>query len=120
VNPLVHLELHTGDRAAASAFYARLLDWRSARIDVRSGSYVALDVGRPALGGGVVGCGVRAARWLPYAQVACIEEATMTARRLGATVLLAPRECATGWRSVVATPAGGELALWQPGDGGDR
>ena len=32
---------------------------------------------------------------------------------LGARVLLEPREGPTGWRSVVATPAGGELALWR-------
>jgi predicted enzyme related to lactoylglutathione lyase len=29
-------------------------------------------------------------------------------------VLLAPREGPTGWRSVVATPEGGEIAFWQP------
>jgi hypothetical protein len=28
-------------------------------------------------------------------------------------VLLAPREGPAGWRSVLATPAGGEIALWQ-------
>jgi predicted enzyme related to lactoylglutathione lyase len=33
---------------------------------------------------------------------------------LGARVMLAPREGPVGWRSVSATPAGGELALWQP------
>ena len=34
--------------------------------------------------------------------------------RLGASVLLEPREGPAGWRSVVATPAGGEIAFWQP------
>jgi len=29
-------------------------------------------------------------------------------------VLLEPREGPAGWRSVVATEAGGELAMWQP------
>jgi hypothetical protein len=28
-------------------------------------------------------------------------------------VLLEPREGPAGWRSVVATPAGGEIAFWQ-------
>jgi hypothetical protein len=32
---------------------------------------------------------------------------------LGAGVLLPPREGPAGWRSVVATPAGGEIAFWQ-------
>jgi predicted enzyme related to lactoylglutathione lyase len=35
------------------------------------------------------------------------------ARALGAAVLLEPREGPSGWRSVIATPAAGELALWQ-------
>jgi len=39
---------------------------------------------------------------------------TERARLLGATVLLEPREGPAGWRSVVAAPAGAELALWQP------
>jgi hypothetical protein len=29
-------------------------------------------------------------------------------------VLLEPREGPAGWRSVVAAPAAGEIALWQP------
>jgi hypothetical protein len=33
---------------------------------------------------------------------------------LGAAVLLEPREGPAGWRSVVAAPGAGELALWQP------
>jgi predicted enzyme related to lactoylglutathione lyase len=41
-------------------------------------------------------------------------EAAARARELGATVLLEPREGPAGWRGVVAAPAAGELALWQP------
>jgi predicted enzyme related to lactoylglutathione lyase len=39
---------------------------------------------------------------------------TDRARRLGASVLLEPREGPVGWRSVVATPEAGEIAFWQP------
>jgi hypothetical protein len=28
--------------------------------------------------------------------------------------MLSPREGPAGWRSVVSTPAAGEIALWQP------
>jgi predicted enzyme related to lactoylglutathione lyase len=52
--------------------------------------------------------------WLPYVEVADINDTHDQARRLGATVLLTPREGPMGWRSVVATPAAGEIALWQP------
>jgi predicted enzyme related to lactoylglutathione lyase len=51
--------------------------------------------------------------WLPYVEVAEISGATEQARELGAGVLLEPREGPAGWRSVVATPAGGEIAFWQ-------
>jgi uncharacterized protein len=108
--PLVHLELHTPDRAAARSLYRELLGWRAATV---AGSYVALDLGGD-VGGGIVECGTERSTWLPYAQVDDVAAITATARRLGAKVLLEPREGPAGWRSVVATPAGGELAIWQP------
>jgi predicted enzyme related to lactoylglutathione lyase len=110
--PVVHLELHTGDLSRARDFYAQLCDWRPDRIDTRHGSYLALELGGD-FGGGIVECATRRPAWLPYAEVACVEEVTERAGRLGARVLLAPREGPAGWRSVVATPAGGEIAFWQ-------
>lgn len=112
-NPVVHLELHTGDRSSARAFYAGLCGWRSQRIEAGGGSYLALDLGR-GFGGGIVECGAGGPLWLPYVGVAEIDAATERARELGARVLLEPREGAAGWRSVVSTPAGGEVAFWQP------
>jgi predicted enzyme related to lactoylglutathione lyase len=109
---VVHLELHTGDRRRASAFYSQLLYWREVQIDTASGSYHALELGTD-LGGGIVECCTRGARWLPYVEVDHINEATDCARELGAAVLLAPREGPAGWRSVIATPEAGEIALWQ-------
>jgi len=112
-NPVVHLELHTGDLSGATAFYSRLLRWRSERIDVGSGSYLALELGG-GFGGGIVECGTRRPVWLPYVEVDRVDEHTEHARRLGASVLLEPREGPAGWRSVVAAPAAGEIAFWQP------
>jgi predicted enzyme related to lactoylglutathione lyase len=112
-NPVVHLELHTGDLSHASAFYAQLCGWRPQRIDTRSGSYHALGLGG-GFGGGIVECGTPRPLWLPYVEVDRIDAATHRARGLGASVLLGPREGPAGWRSVVATPEGGEIALWQP------
>jgi predicted enzyme related to lactoylglutathione lyase len=111
--PVVHLELHTGDLAGARAFYAGLCGWRPERITVPSGSYLALEMGGE-LGGGIVECDARRPLWLPYVEVANVAEATERARRLGATVVLDPREGPAGWRGVVAAPAAGELAFWQP------
>lgn len=112
-NPVVHLELHTGDMARARDFYAQLCGWRPERIDAGGGSYLALELGR-RFGGGIVECGTRRPLWLPYVEVPEIHEATERARELGATVLLEPREGPAGWRSVVAALAGAELAFWQP------
>jgi uncharacterized protein len=110
--PIVHLELHTPDQAAASAFYARLLGWRPELFETVCGSYLALGLGG-GLDGGIVECGIRRPLWLPYVEVEQADEQTERARRLGARVLLEPREGPAGWRSVVSTPEGGEIAFWQ-------
>jgi predicted enzyme related to lactoylglutathione lyase len=110
---VVHLELHTPNLGEACAFYADLLGWRPQRVASAGSSYHALELGA-GLGGGVVECGTERALWLPYVEVASVAAETERARALGAAVMLAPREGPVGWRSVVASPAGGELALWQP------
>ncbi len=109
---LAHLELHTGDQAGASAFYSRLLRWRPERLVAESGSYLTLDLGG-VVGGGIVECGTRRPLWLPYVEVDQVGELTERARQLGAAVLLAPCEGPAGWRSVVSSPEGGEIAFWE-------
>ena len=113
MKPVVHLELHTGSREGARAFYAELFGWREEHVEAGRRSYLALELGR-GLGGGIVECATDRALWLPYVEVPEISAATDVARASGATVLLDAREGPTGWRSVVATPAAGEIALWQP------
>jgi predicted enzyme related to lactoylglutathione lyase len=115
--PVVHLELHTGDLRDAQALYAQLCGWRAERIDTGPCSYLALEMGG-GIGGGIVECETRRPVWLPYVEVADLGAVTERARGLGASVLLEPREGPTGWRSVVAAPAGGEMAFWQPKERG--
>jgi predicted enzyme related to lactoylglutathione lyase len=110
--PLAHLELHTPDGAAACAFVAELLGWRPELIEAIERSYLALDLGGGP-SGGIVECGTERALWLPYASVPDIAEATERAGELGAEVKLEAREGPSGWRSVVAAPDVGEIALWQ-------
>jgi len=112
-NPVVHLELRTGNLARAYAFYARLFGWRAQTIHLGSGSYLGLELGT-RIEGGVVECEIALAQWLPYVEVAEIHDATERAVLLGAGVILEPREGPAGWRSVVEAPAAGEIALWQP------
>ena len=111
--PVVHLELHTGDLPGACAFYAGLFGWRADTLRVGARSYQALEMG-DGIEGGVVECATRRALWLPYVEVADIARSTARARALGAAVPLEPREGPVGWRSVVASPDGAEIALWQP------
>ncbi|HEX2358772.1 MAG TPA: VOC family protein [Solirubrobacterales bacterium] len=111
--PVVHLELHSANMARASAFYAVVCGWRPERIQTCSSSYLALEMGA-GLGGGIVECETDRALWLPYVEVDEVRAATERARALGASVLLEPREGPAGWRSVVASDAGAEVAFWQP------
>ena len=111
--PVVHLELHTGDLPDARDFYAALFGWRSERIDTAHGSYEALELGGK-IGGGLVECGVERPLWIPYVEVDRVQPAVARALALGATVLLESREGPAGWRSVIATASGAQVALWQP------
>jgi predicted enzyme related to lactoylglutathione lyase len=112
-NPVIHLELHTADSSRACSLYAELCGWSPHRIQVGSGSYLGLELG-PRVSGGIVERETPRPLWLPYVAVSEIAETTERARELGASVLLEPREGAAGWRSVVASPAGAEVAFWQP------
>jgi hypothetical protein len=110
-SPLVHLELHTPNLGRACAFYSELLEWHPRRVRLNDAVYQSLNLG--AVSGGVVECGTARALWLPYIEVGSVSVATERAVSLGASVLLAPREGPAGWRSVVNTPDGGEIALWR-------
>jgi uncharacterized protein len=112
-NPVVHLELHTGDLAGACEFYEGVCGWRARRVGAAGRTYLALELG-DGVGGGVVECETPRGLWLPYVEVPEVRGATDRARERGARVLLEPREGPAGWRSVVAAPAGGEIAFWQP------
>ena len=111
-NPVVHLELHTGNLAGAWDLYARLCGWRTERVEAAGREYHAIAWGGAISGGGVE-CGAGRPLWLPYVEVADVHAMTERARRLGARVLLEPREGPAGWRSVVEVPHGAEIAFWQ-------
>ena len=111
-NPVVHLELHTGNLARGCEFYLDAFGWRTERLEAGRAKYQALDWGG-ALGGGVVECETSRSLWLPYVEVAEIGKATEQAADAGATVIFGPREGPAGWRSIVSVPDGAEIALWQ-------
>jgi predicted enzyme related to lactoylglutathione lyase len=108
---VVHLELHTPDLGRACEFYGGLLGWRPRRIRAADATYHWLDLGT-GIGGGVQECGTKRELWLPYVEVGSVAKATARAVELGGSTMLAPREGPAGWRSVVRTPTGGEIAFW--------
>jgi predicted enzyme related to lactoylglutathione lyase len=112
-NPVVHLELRTGNLACACAFYAELFGWQPERVHTRAGDYTALTLGG-GIQGGVVEHEAQCAYWLPYIEVADVTEVAAAAELLGASTLLPSREGPAGWRSVIAAPDGGIVAIWEP------
>jgi uncharacterized protein len=112
-NPVVHLELRTGNLPRACAFYTELFGWQAETLHANGRSYLVLELSE-GIQGGAVEHETERALWLPYVEVADIAEVTERARSLGAAVLLEPREGPAGWRSRIAPPAGAEVALWQP------
>jgi len=112
-HPVVHLELRTGDRALAADKLERICGWGGEEISATGGTYHALALGGE-LDGGIVECRTRRPLWLPYVEVPDIREATEGARANGARVVIGPREGPAGLRAIVAVPAGGEIAFWQP------
>ncbi|CAI7978031.1 VOC family protein [Frankia sp. Hr75.2] len=109
--PVVHLELHTPDLDRATSFYLRLLGWHPQVVETGNSPYVSVDVG---MSGGIVECGTAQPLWIPYVEVTDVARATARACALGASILLAPREGPTGWRSVMTSYASGQIAFWQP------
>jgi predicted enzyme related to lactoylglutathione lyase len=110
--PVVHMELLTGELARACVFYTQLFGWRAECVDVGNGSYQVLEPG-DGIGAGVVQGHTARPIWLPYVEVPDIAESTERARELGACVPVNAREGPAGWRSVVAAPCGAPIALWQ-------
>ena len=82
-DPVVHLELHTGNRHRASDFYTRLFGWYAETVEVGRCTYVSLKLG-DGIDGGVVEHDGEGSLWLPYVEVADVVEVTERACGLGA------------------------------------
>jgi predicted enzyme related to lactoylglutathione lyase len=111
-DPIVHLELHTRNVVRACDFYRAVFAWRAERIHVGTRSYLALGWG-DAIEVGVVE-GASEPVWLPYVEVADIDDAVRRARVVGAEITLPATEGPAGWRGVVATADTAAIGLWQP------
>jgi uncharacterized protein len=113
LDPVVHLELNTGNLARASDFYTRVFGWSAETVEVGQRSYLSLKLG-DGIDGGIVEHDGEGSLWLPYVEVTDLMDVIERARALGAAMILEPREGPIGWRSILAVPSGARIALWQP------
>ncbi|MFF5448091.1 VOC family protein [Streptomyces sp. NPDC012888] len=92
-NTLCWAELHTGDTAAAIAFYRTLFGWRSQPMDAPGMTYEVLSVGEGDQQDGSFG-GVAPlqdsdeTRWVPYFAVADVDAVTTAVTGAGGSVLM--------------------------------
>jgi hypothetical protein len=111
-NPVVHLELHTGTwHVPSPSIRGCAAGGRSASLLGPSPTSRSNSIERSAAASSNAGCERPA--WLPYVEVARIDDSTDRARALGGS-RAAPREGPRGWRSFVAAPDIAEIAIWQP------
>src|SRR2546423_13026408 len=83
-NPVVHLELHTGNLPRACALYEQLCRWRPEQVDAGCGSYLALEMG-DGIGGGGGECRTQRPLLLPHVEVPQISDVRARDPRLAAS-----------------------------------
>ncbi|MER8182520.1 VOC family protein [Kitasatospora sp. NPDC094015] len=111
-------ELHTGDRAAATAFYRTLFGWRSQEVEVPGMTYLTLSTAegdqQEASFGGVASLedGHGRSHWLPYFEVADVDGVvTRTTAGGGSVVMAATDAPGIGRMAWLADPAGARFAV---------
>ena len=70
-------------------------------------------IGTPEPWAGIVG-GTSDAGWVPYVQVADVDDATKKATQLGARVVREKTAGPAGVYTTIEDPSGAQVALWQP------
>jgi predicted enzyme related to lactoylglutathione lyase len=113
-------ELATSDQEAAKKFYGGLFDWTAHDSPMGPGSYYTIF----QLGGRRVGAAYTLMpdqteqgvppHWGTYVAVVNVDEMTVKAKTLGATVLAEPMDVAEhGRMAVLRDPTGAAISLWQ-------
>jgi predicted enzyme related to lactoylglutathione lyase len=113
-HPFCHLELNTGDLAAAKSFYGEMFGWTF--NDVQMGPDMVYSLFKPETGpgGGMMSMPNIPTAWLAYVAVDEINDATHKAVSLGAKVVNGPIEVpGQGWMTVLIDPTGAPIALWE-------
>ena len=115
-NPFVHMELSTGDVAAAKKFYKKVFDWKLNTLGAEMGHYTLVDTGSKTVGGGIAAKMMpeQPTAWLPYAEVDSVKKTIAKAQKAGARVVLPFQEIgAMGAIGVFVDPTGASFGVWQ-------
>jgi predicted enzyme related to lactoylglutathione lyase len=115
-HPFVYAELHTTHPAAAKRFYTDLFGWSVLDHDTPGGQYTEIHPGEGPEAGlmGSVAFDQGRSHWLPYIQVAALDEAAEKAVKLGAKLQVGRTEIPqTGWFCWLEDPTGAPFALWE-------
>ena len=115
-NKFCHIELTTGDVAAARDFYGNLFDWKLEDMPMGDDSYTMFTTGEEP-GGGIMASpapGVPTA-WMVYVQVEDVAAAVTRAKELGGTVHVDKTPIPDlGFFAMIADPTGGVIGVWEP------
>ena len=116
-NKFCHVELTTGDVAAAKEFYGSLFDWKLEDIPMGNDSYTMIQTGAEP-GGGMMATpapGVPTA-WMVYVQVEDVARTVNRAREIGGTIHMDKTPIPElGFFAMIADPTGGVIGVWEPG-----
>ena len=115
-NPFCHIELSTGDVAAAKRFYNRIFDWKLTDVPMGPMTYTLINVGK-GVGGGMQAVSMpgQPTAWLPYVEVASVKKTLDKARAAGATIVVGYTPIpGTGAIGIFVDPAGAGLGVWEP------
>jgi predicted enzyme related to lactoylglutathione lyase len=112
-NPFVHIDLSTGDVAAAKKFYKRLFDWKL--TDVPGMGWTGIDVGGGVGGGmGKKQSPEEPTSWTAYVEVADVKKTIAKAEKAGATIVVPYMEVGEmGVLGIFVDPQGATLGVWQ-------
>jgi predicted enzyme related to lactoylglutathione lyase len=111
-------ELYTDDIAKSVAFYTKLGNFTEEKMPMKDGSYHILNAGGKGRAGVMKSPMPMPQAWLPYVQVASVDDTVAKAKKLGANVHLAGEDVpGVGRIAVFSDPQGGMLGLLQPAPG---
>jgi predicted enzyme related to lactoylglutathione lyase len=114
-NPFAHIELTTGDLAAAKKFYKKLFDWKLSDVPMGDGPVYTMIAPGKGPGGGMQAKPMPDAptTWLPYVEVVDVKKALAKAEKGGATVVMPAMDIGkNGIIGIFVDPTGAMLGVW--------